>query len=417
MATLHAWDLQTTVVHARQPERRLETRSALASVRRVTGPQADDLAVVCRPGTGVAGTARQAEAVYDAVSVALAEAGVDPAAIVAETVFLRDVRDRDAVAAARARVLGESLPVRHAPATTFIGQPPVADHAQLELSAVAVLPRSGVPASADEVRAASACPCAACAAGMRARIVRLAAQTTLHAANVYGVGGDAFEEARAMFRAAEQVLAEAGMHFRDVVRTWIHVRDIARDYDALNRARREFLRACGLERRPASTGVEGIPCADAHDFSLGFTAIRAGRSLDVAAISTPSLNEAWTYGADFSRGLRVADDNRVTLHVSGTASIDEAGRTVHVGDVAAQADRMLHNIATLLAGQGATFDDLVSGVVYVKRACDAPALHTAFRRHGFEGFPCALVESALCRADLLCEAEAVALLSPGPTGA
>ena len=114
--------------------------------------------------------------------------------------------------------------------------------------------------------------------------------------------------------------------------------------------------------------------------------------------------------ADFSRGLRLADGNAVTLFVSGTASIDEQGRTVHVGDMAAQAERMLHNIATLLAQQNASFADLVSGITYVKHTNDAPALRAVCRARGFEGFPWALVEAPLCRPELLCETEAVAIL-------
>jgi enamine deaminase RidA (YjgF/YER057c/UK114 family) len=128
-------------------------------------------------------------------------------------------------------------------------------------------------------------------------------------------------------------------------------------------------------------------------------------------MSTPLLNEAWSYGADFSRGLRVTDANQVTLHVSGTASVDESGHTVHAGDFAAQVDRMLHNLASLLERQGARLGDLVSGVTYLKRATDAPALHAMLRARGFDGFPCAVVEAPLCRPDLLCETEAVAVLS------
>ncbi len=77
-----------------------------------------------------------------------------------------------------------------------------------------------------------------------------------------------------MFRVAEGLLGDAGMSFGDVVRTWIHLRDIDRDYDALNEARREFFRHCGIELRPASTGVQGIPFPDAHDFSMSLYAVR-----------------------------------------------------------------------------------------------------------------------------------------------
>jgi hypothetical protein len=78
---------------------------------------------------------------------------------------------------------------------------------------------------------------------------------------------------------------------------------------------------------------------------------------------------------------------------------------------------MLDNIASLLARQGATFADLVSGVVYLKRAGDAPVLRDLCRHRGFDVFPCALVEAPLCRPELLCEAEAVAMLPLKPAAA
>src|SRR5262249_10434628 len=150
---------------------------------------------------------------------------------------------------------------------------------------------------------------------------------------------------------------------------------------------------------------------------ISLHAVTSPRALDIAPMHTPLLNEAWTYGADFSRGLRVAEANKVTLHVSGTASIDEAGRTVHVGDLAAQVDRRLHNIGSLLARQGASFENLMSAVTYLKNPDDAPVLRSMLRERGFDGFPCAVVEAPLCRPDLLCETEAVALLPAATAGA
>jgi enamine deaminase RidA (YjgF/YER057c/UK114 family) len=203
-----------------------------------------------------------------------------------------------------------------------------------------------------------------------------------------------------------------GLEFRDIVRTWIHLRDIDRDYDALNRARRDFFEDRGVTRRPASTGVQGTPFPDRHHVSLR---LMAARPADATVVSTPTLNEAWSYGSDFSRGLRLTDSTQVTLHVSGTASIDEAGRTLHGGDVAAQAERMLRNIAALLAGQGAGFGDLAWAITYLKHRADAAAVRAVFAHHRFQGFPCSVVEAPLCRPELLCETEAVGVLSlPAP---
>jgi len=382
----------------------MQTTRASTVVRRVSGVTADQVHLLCRPVDGEGDAARQAEAAYEALRDALAAENVGPDALVAETVFFRRIRDDlGTVRAARSRVLGDAV----RPATTCIGQPPLSG-THLELAALAVVPRPGVSSSVADVTRPAGCTCEACAPGLRARVVRMGDQTSLRAGNVYGSGRDPVEAAYDMFRAADGLLAQAGMAFGDVLRTWIHVRDIDRDYAALNEARRRFFRDRGIERRPASTGVQGIPFPAAHDFSISLYALKAPRPLDVAVMSTPSLNEAWSYGAEFSRGLRLGSAVGTTLFVSGTASIDEAGQTVHAGDFEAQVDRMLHNIATLLARQGASFRHLVSGVTYLKHPGDAPLLRAMLRKRGFDGFPLALVEAPLCRPELLCETEAVA---------
>ena len=337
--------------------------------------------------------------------------------VTSETLFLRDVQqDLPRVLDIRTRVLADLGQGACAPLPAFIQQAPIDQGASLELSAWAVVPRHRDAWSVRDVRAVPSCACEGCARS-GARLVRLGDQVSLHTTNVYGVGGNAFEQALDMFYAAERLLQQCGMGFRDVARAWIHLRDIDRDYDALNKARREFFGDRGIEQRPASTGVQGIPFPDAHDFSLSLQAVQSPRALDVTLMSTPTLNEAWDYGADFSRGLRLTEANKVMLYISGTASLDEAGRTVHVGDFEAQVDRMLDNIESLLAQQGAGFENLVSGITYLKNPSDAPVLRSMCRERGFDNFPCALVEAALCRPELLCETEAVAMLPVAPAGA
>ena len=127
-------------------------------------------------------------------------------------------------------------------------------------------------------------------------------------------------------------------------------------------------------------------------------------------MTAPTLNEATLYGSDFVRGMRMVETNKVALHVSGTASIDEVGKTAHPEDFEAQADRMLVNVAALLEGQGATFGDVVSAVTYLKRPADAGRLREKLHEAGFEGFPNVLVAAPICRPELLCETEALAVL-------
>ena len=46
-----------------------------------------------------------------------------------------------------------------------------------------------------------------------------------------------------------------------------------------------------------------------------------------------TLNEAYDYGSSFSRGMHIDLEGLTVVLISGTASIDEEGRTVHVGDL------------------------------------------------------------------------------------
>ena len=96
-----------------------------------------------------------------------------------------------------------------------------------------------------------------------------------------------------------------------------------RDYADLNRARRAFFESRGIDPVPASTGIGGGPVSEAHDLCLGVYAVKAGRPPVRTVMTSPTLNEAAQYGADFVRGMRMVETNKVALHVSGTASIDE----------------------------------------------------------------------------------------------
>src|SRR5450631_839392 len=80
-----------------------------------------------------------------------------------------------------------------------------------------------------------------------------------------------------------------------------------------------------------------------------------------AMTARETLNEAYDYPkpSSFSRGMRIDFNGMTTLLISGTASIDEYGNSVHIGDFAAQQARTYDNITRLLASEGATWKDVV----------------------------------------------------------
>ncbi len=386
------------------------TDDSSALVRRVTGPEAKELFFVCRPECATADLGEQAQSAYRTMLRRLVSESVSLADITSETLFVGNIgSDLAVIAEARQRVI-EAAGLEHGPPVTVaVEQPPLESGLKLELSVVALAPHRPQLGTVSDVWS-DAGSNGESAPRLQARLVAVGDQLQLHAGNIYGCGDNAFEETYSMFCAAEGLLHAAGMSFGEVVRTWIYLRDMDRDYAEFNRARRDFFASRGIDLKPASTAIGGASCLAGRDFSLRLFALKAARPPLVEVMSCPTLNEAWAYGSDFSRGLKVEEANKLALYVSGTASIDEAGHSVHVGDLEAQAQRMLANISSLLAVHGASFADLVSAVTYLKNPDDAPRLRALFREQGFEGFPCSLVAADVCRPELLCETEAVAAL-------
>jgi enamine deaminase RidA (YjgF/YER057c/UK114 family) len=132
------------------------------------------------------------------------------------------------------------------------------------------------------------------------------------------------------------------------------------------------------------------------------------------------LNEAYDYGSAFSRGMRLDLNGFVVLLISGTASIDEQGRTVHVGDLRGQVRRTFQNISALLTAEGATWKDIVRTTCYLR---DIDRDYREFNEErtkfhleqGLNPLPASTgIQAKLCRPELLVEIEAIAMFRPQP---
>jgi 2-iminobutanoate/2-iminopropanoate deaminase len=135
------------------------------------------------------------------------------------------------------------------------------------------------------------------------------------------------------------------------------------------------------------------------------------------------LNEAYAYSkpSSFSRGMRIDLNGLVILLISGTASIDDNGNSVHIGDFAAQLRRTFDNITGLLASEGATWQDIVRTTCYLRdmeRDYDVfNAGRTAFyKEQGLDPLPASTgIQAILCRPELLVEIEAIAMFRTDKT--
>lgn len=136
------------------------------------------------------------------------------------------------------------------------------------------------------------------------------------------------------------------------------------------------------------------------------------------------LNEAYAYAkpSSFSRGMRIDLNGLTILLISGTASIDEYGKSVHIGDFRAQMRRTLDNITGLLESEGCTWHDIVRTSCYLRDIDrDYEAFNeerTAFfKAQGLNPLPASTgIEAKLCRPELLVEIEAIAMFRTEKSG-
>ena len=144
----------------------------------------------------------------------------------------------------------------------------------------------------------------------------------------------------------------------------------------------------------------------------------AGAPVRKRAISAHRvLNEAYDYPrpSSFSRGLRIDLNGLAILLISGTASIDEHGQSVHIGDLRAQTRRTFDNVTGLLESEGATWKDVVRTTCYLR---DIERDYAAFNQErtafyteqGLDPLPASTgIQAILCRPELLVEIEAIAM--------
>ena len=186
-------------------------------------------------------------------------------------------------------------------------------------------------------------------------------------------------------------------------------RELARG-KSLSPAAREELESLGVLREDGSRreNVEGIDLVE-------------GRALipKRATGAREVLNEAYDYErpSSFSRGMRVELPGATMIFLSGTASVDEDGATIHPGDFQAQCLRTYRNLTRLLVAEGASWHDVVRTSCYlrdIERDYDTfNEVRTFFMEEvvGLDPLPASTgIQVRLCRSDLLVEMEAIAIV-------
>ena len=225
--------------------------------------------------------------------------------------------------------------------------------------------------------------------------------------------GDSAQQTEAILNDYEQMLSRMDATLADnCLRTWFFVRDVDTQYSGLVKARRENFIREGLTPEThyiASTGIGGGPAETKALVQMGAYAIMGLQSEQQHYLYAKShLNPTYEYGVTFERGTLVEYGDRKHVLISGTASINNRGEVVHVGDIRLQTLRMWENVEALLNEGGMDFGDVMHLVVYLRDVADYEVVSEMFRER-FPDIPTVITLAPVCRPTWLIEMECMAV--------
>jgi len=376
-------------------------RGAIRStfVTRVLRPGHEELYVSASAPQGAAATARaEAAALYGEIAAFLSECD---AAVVQERLY-GALAVQASAEAGRAAAVADCPAFGDVPPTYLEGLPPGRDGlAGVHLCAIAGARTAPILYGDRPI----------------GHIVRTPAATHVYLSGLRGTQPDVplppAQQATRMFDLANDLLDNLALPYRDVVRTWIYIGDILAWYDEFNETRNACYTRYGLlgqgdDYLPASTGIQARP-PGCLELTMDLLALHPtpGSDVVIGRLHNPLQNEAYAYGSAFARAMEVVTGGARTVYVSGTASIDEAGHTIHQDDIEGQIRRTVDNVEALIGTRGLTQEDICQATVFLKDARYAETF-----RMLCAGTPLAergvCMVADVCRADLLFEIDAVA---------
>ncbi|MBO4905527.1 MAG: hypothetical protein J5486_00635 [Bacteroidaceae bacterium] len=225
--------------------------------------------------------------------------------------------------------------------------------------------------------------------------------------------GDSAWQTESLLIDYEETLQRHGATLADnCIRTWFYVRDVDTQYAGMVKARRENFIEQGLTQDThyiTSTGIGGLPADTRALVQLGTYALIGFEPEQQRYLYAKThLNSTYEYGVTFERGTVMEYGDRSHIYISGTASINNKGEVVHVGDIVKQTHRMWENVEALLTEAGSTMNDIAQIIVYLRDTADYAIVKQMFDEK-FPDTPYVITLAPVCRPTWLIEMECVAL--------
>lgn len=229
---------------------------------------------------------------------------------------------------------------------------------------------------------------------------------------------DYYTQSVNMLEKVNGILKLYKFEFKDIVRTWIYLNDILKQYDDFNIARNEkFVEYKLIPNNvtgeqfekvymPASTGIDCDNIFGAAGVIDVLAIKKKNKDLQIYNETGIEQKAAFRYGSAFSRAIVVKDEKYKYLYMSGTASIDDNGDTVFLNDIDKQIDMTGKVISSLIETEKFSVSDICEGTVFLKKPEYIKAFQKYRVKEKWENIPFIITVADVCRDNLLFEIDA-----------
>lgn len=250
--------------------------------------------------------------------------------------------------------------------------------------------------------------------------------TFLSLQNMHGLNEDISngispsEQVDRMIDRIDRILRKYGSSYRDVVCTRIYISDILDWYSEFNKARNAKYAEYGILPEnsegliteqiylPSSTGIQANNPTGA-DVVMNVLAVIKGSDTQLKILHDNGIKQrsAYRYGSAFSRSTIICEPNNKYILLSGTAAIDEQGKSLFPGNPREQIRKTFEIADALVGKEEASLNDISLATVFLKRREDLSIYEEVANEYGLTNMPAVFVIADICREELLFEFDAI----------